>query len=403
MTLNIRDPIHGFIQLNDIEEQLIQTFPFQRLRFIHQLGTTSWVYPTGVHTRFDHSLGVLQLASRVIDRLRLLNLKIDDVDKKIFRIAALLHDIGHAPFSHVGEDMELFEKGMDHEKIGEKIIRESKIGEILSKNIKDDGVERVVFIITGTGKPHSSLDNLFYNLLAGQAGIDRMDYLLRDSHFLGVMYGKFDLERILETLRYDEQNDLYWEEGGIHALEQFLLARYFMFTEVYYHKTRRILDYHLAKLVKSYLKSKKEELSHLPTEVEEYLTLNDYEIISWMLNTENKYKDVFLNRKFFKKIEIESSDHPNPEEVILWKWLEKELKRKFDGNEVFVDKADKAPYRFEKEDIMVKANNRLIPIHEVSKLIESLRPIRKIRIYTYPDKKDKVTKFVKEFIKRERR
>lgn len=400
MSLNIRDPIHGFIQLNELEVKLIQTFPFQRLRFIHQLGTTSWVYPTGVHTRFDHSLGVLQLASRVVERLRLLGLKISNEDEKIFRIAALLHDIGHAPFSHVGEDMGLFEKGINHERIGEKIINDTELGEIISKGIGNDVIERVVFIITGTGKPYSSLDNLFHNLLAGQAGIDRMDYLLRDSHFLGVMYGKFDLERILETLRFDEERDLYWGEGGIHALEQFLLARYFMFTEVYYHKTRRILDYHLAKLVKAYLNSKL-GLEHIPTEVEEYLTLNDYEIISWMLNTENKYKDIFLNRRFFKKIEIESSDHPTPKEIVLWRWLEKELKENFDENNFFLDKADNVPYKFEKADIMVMVNDRLKPLHEVSKLIESLRPIRKMRVYASSDKKDEITDFVKKFLESE--
>jgi len=399
VSLNIRDPIHGFIQLNDLEVRLIQTFPFQRLRFIHQLGTTSWVYPTGVHTRFDHSLGVLQLASRVIERLSLLNLKINDEDESVFRIAALLHDIGHAPFSHVGEDMGLFERGLDHEKIGERIIKETEIGEIISKAIGNDGIERVVFIITGTGKPHSSLDNLFHTLLAGQAGIDRMDYLLRDSHFLGVMYGKFDLERILETIRYDEESDLYWEEGGIHALEQFLLARYFMFTEVYYHKSRRILDYHLSMLVKEYLKVK--ELEHLPTEVEEYLRLNDYDIISWMLNTENRYRDIFLNRKFFKKIDIESSDHPTPEEIVLWRWLEKELKRKFNENDFFFDKANNVPYKFEKTDIMVMVNGKLTPLHKISRLIESLKPIRKRRVYASPDKKAEIAKFVKEFLESE--
>ena len=341
---------------------------------------------------------MLQLASRVIERLKLQNLSIGEKDEAVFRIAALLHDVGHAPFSHVGEDMGLFEKGIDHEKMSEIIIKNTEIGDIILHKLGDECIERVIFIISGTGKPRSPLDNLYHNLLAGQAGIDRMDYLSRDSYFLGVMYGKFDLERILETLRYDEENNLFWEEGGIHALEQFLLARYFMFTEVYFHKTRRILDYHLAKLVKAYLNSEK-DLKYLPTNPEDYLALDDYRIISWMLTTENGYRDMFLNRKFFKKIDIESSDHPEPEEIILWKWLEEELKRKFDNDDFFIDKADKAPYRFEKEDIMVRVHDRFIPIHEKSKLIKSLQPIRKIRIYTSIDKKDEIYHFVKEFIR----
>ncbi len=320
--LSIRDPIHGFVQLRNHESKIIQMYPFQRLRFIHQLGTTNWVYPTGTHTRFDHSLGVLQLASRVIDRLRLLGVEFDESDEEVFRLAALLHDIGHTPFSHISEEMGLFKKGMNHEKMSAEIIKRTEIGEIISEKLGDRGVDRVTFVITGEGIPHSELDNLFHELLAGQAGIDRMDYLLRDSHFLGVMYGRYDIERLLETLRFERESEhpLFWEEGGIHALEQFFLARYFMFTEVYFHKTRRILDYHLAMLIKDYLKDRygtgEDEEVVLPSDVEEYLKLNDFDVMSWMLRTDNEHKDVFLKRKFFR-LTIESSDHPNEDELVL--------------------------------------------------------------------------------------
>ena len=396
MTLNIRDPIHGFIQLNDIEAKLIQTYPFQRLRFIHQLGTTSWVYPTGVHTRFDHSLGVLQLASRIVERLKL-QVRIDDIDEKVFRIAALLHDIGHAPFSHVGEDMELFEKGWNHEKMGEKIIRDTEIADIIKKTISEKNIDRIVFVITGIGKPYSPLDNLFNILLTGQAGIDRMDYLLRDSHFLGVMYGKFDLERILETLRYDDENNLYWEEGGVHALEQFLLARYFMFTEVYFHKTRRILDYHLARLIKEYLSSR-ENSEFLPMDAKQYIEINDISVLSWMLESDSFHKDLFFKREFFRKIDIESKDHPEEAEIVRWEWLESEMERKFDKSDYYFDKADKAPYKFEKpEDIKIMIVDILEPLSKVSKLVASLKPIRKRRIYASQDKKEDIQLFVKDF------
>lgn len=397
MSLNIRDPIHGFIQINDIETQLIQTYSFQRLRFIHQLGTTSWIYPTGVHTRFDHSLGVLHLAARFVNRLKLLNLEISDEDEKVFRIAALLHDIGHAPFSHLSEDMKLFREGWNHEKMGEKIIIESEIGKIIRSKLGDESVDRIIFIITGRKKPVLSLDNLFHILLTGQAGIDRMDYLLRDSYFLGVMYGKFDLERILETFMYDEEHDIFWEDGGKHALEQFLLARYFMFTEVYFHKTRRILDYHLSILVKEYLKSEKKE-EFLPLDVEEYLKINDLSVLHWMMNTNNSYKNVFLNRKFFKKINIESDDHPDEAEIIKWQWLETELSRQFSATDYYLDKADKAPYKFENpEDVKIAFGNKILPLSKISKLVASLRPIRKRRIYASEERKEDVFTFVKTF------
>ncbi|RKY88421.1 hypothetical protein DRQ09_02875 [candidate division KSB1 bacterium] len=131
--VNIRDPLYGFIILNDIESKILDSYPFQRLRFIHQLGTTSFVYPTGCHTRFEHSLGVLRLSTRLIKCLKEQELTIKEMDEKVFRLSAMLHDIGHAPFSHIGEDMMLFSKGFDHEKMTIKIIEESEIGEILKK------------------------------------------------------------------------------------------------------------------------------------------------------------------------------------------------------------------------------------------------------------------------------
>ena len=253
-TRNIRDPLYGFICLDEIEEKILQTQAFQRLRHIHQLGTTPWVYPSGNISRFEHSLGVNHLSKRLIEQLEEFECcDLQKTDVQVFKIASLLHDVGHGPFSHVGENSNLFEKGLDHDLMGEKIIKETELKDIITDNLDEKSVDRIVFIITGSGKPTSILDNVLSQLLTGQIGIDRMDYLQRDSYHLGVMYGKFDLARILETIRYSEDKDIYWEEGGFHSLEQFILARYFMFTEVYFHKTRRILDFHLSKSIKEYL------------------------------------------------------------------------------------------------------------------------------------------------------
>jgi len=258
--INIRDPIHGFISLDDLEAKVMQTYEFQRLKFISQLGTTSWVYPGSTHSRFEHSLGVFYLAKAVLAKLRLFSPNIKEDDEKIFGLASLLHDIGHGPFSHFGEEAKLFKEGINHELMGEAIIRESELQKILSKVFGSEGIERIVFIICGArGKPLSETDIFLSDLLTGQAGIDRMDYLIRDSHYTGVTYGKCDLPRLLETIRYDTENNLYWEEGGIHTLEQFIFARYFMFKDEYFHKTRKILDYHLGTIIKNYLKEKEGE------------------------------------------------------------------------------------------------------------------------------------------------
>ncbi|MHA1795324.1 MAG: HD domain-containing protein [Promethearchaeota archaeon] len=414
MKISIRDAIHGFITLNEFEQELIQTHPFQRLRFIHQLGTTNWIYPCGNHTRFEHSLGVFHLADTFINKLKVNSpdsedLKaIDDNEIQIFRTAALLHDIGHSPFSHVGEDMKLFEDNYDHEVMTKEIILNTEIAEKITKRFNDNILKRIVNIAIGENKglnltPNNN-DILFNSLLTGQCGIDRFDYLLRDSYHLGVMYGSYDLNRITETIKYDDESIFYWEEGGYHALEKFLLARYFMFTEVYFHKTRRILDYHLSQMIKSFLMT--QEKTHFPTDTSEYLKLNDAEIIAWMLSHDNEYKEIFLNRKFFKKI-WSSNDHPETQEIPRFNELEKELNENFDSqSDFYFDRADKLPYNPDLGDVMIfdEKEDRLIPFEKKSKLINLLKKIEKRRIYASDSKTDAINTFINNFIEsRERR
>ena len=396
--INIRDPIHEFINFDDLEAVIIQTYEFQRLKFISQLGTTSWVYPGSTHSRFEHSLGVFHLAKVVLEKLRLSHLNLPELDERIFKFASLLHDIGHSPFSHFGEEAKIFKEGLDHEQMGEAILRESKIGKILSKELGDKAVERIIFIIKGAkDKPISLIDIFLSDLLTGQAGIDRMDYLIRDSHYSGVAYGKYDLPRLLETIRYDSKNDLYWEEGGKHALEQFILARYFMFKDVYFHKTRRILDYHLGNIIKKFLKEKGGE-EFLPVDVAKYLKLTDNEIKSYILQNDEAF-EIFINRGFYKSIGIESSDHPGTVELLKWVRLEEQLSKKY-GTYIYLDKAEKSSYRFEKaHQIRVKSGDKIIPLQEVSTLVASLKPISMRRVYAKSDKRSDVHKFVKDFLK----
>lgn len=396
--INIRDPIHGFISLDDLEAKVMQTYEFQRLRFISQLGTTSWVYPGCMHSRFEHSLGVLYLAKTVLERLRFFSdLNLEELDERIFRFASLLHDIGHAPFSHTGEEAKLFNNDLNHERMGEVIIKDSEIGKILSKALGSESIERIVFIMKGAeGKLISKVDTLFSDLLAGQAGIDRMDYLLRDSHYSGVTYGKCDLPRLLETIRYNEENDLYWEEGGIHALEHFILARYFMFKDVYFQKTRRILDYHLGNIMKKFLGENNGE-GFLPIDVGKYLQLNDDVIKLYILKNDEARK-IFINRGFYRLIRRESSDHPDEAEFILWDRLEKEVSDKF-GPDIYFDKAEKNPYKIGKTDqIKVQWEDKVVPLHEASQLVRSLTQIRKRRIYSPIEKRSDVLKFVTSFL-----
>jgi len=291
----------------------------------------------------------------------------------------LLHDIGHAPFSHVGEDQNVFPEKVNHEDIAINIIKETDIGKIINNNYGAQSIERIIFIITGKTAPVKKQDLLFHDLLSGQAGIDRMDYLLRDSYFLGVMYGRFDIERLIETICFDaEKSFLYWEEGGCHALEQFLLARYFMFTEVYFHKTRRSIDYHLGNMIKDYLREHY-QIDQLPTVVDEYIRLDDNRVFSWAM-TQEKYYNLFIKRNFFRRIK-ESSDHASPDELEFWEKIKEKMQASFSPEDYFIDSAGKDLYKYEKDEILVKCENEFLPMHKKSKLIEHLRPLNKRILY----------------------
>lgn len=241
----IRDSIYGFIYPSDKELQIINTSLFQRLRRIKQLAMAYLVYPGATHTRFEHSLGVFYIASLMANKLfpeKKDKEKIDEV-----RFAALLHDIGHGPFSHISEYIldKYFENGKTddkekiHEKITEKLILENKeINSLLAEYDR----EKIVNLLSE--KRHEI--PLQKQIISGPIDADKMDYLLRDSHYCGVKYGVFDFHRMLNTLTYftDDDSNLYMgmDDDGINTLEQFVLAKYYMTTQVYSHKIRNVTD-----------------------------------------------------------------------------------------------------------------------------------------------------------------
>jgi hypothetical protein len=246
----ICDPVHGEIPVSRVEQQLIDSPSFQRLRHLKQLGLASLVYPNATHTRFAHSLGVFRITSRVIDLLvRKGQLNVEDQRK--LRIAALLHDVGHYPYSHLMEflDRDKYrpaylagepgvepsgsepERYPDHEKIGQLVIgrREDIISILNRAEIDPDEIASI--IRSEHSKPaynrliHSSLD------------MDRMDYLVRDSLGTGVPYGWIDLDYLLGHLDVAEDGDVVVNSKASTAVEHFLMARYFMYKTVYMHKT----------------------------------------------------------------------------------------------------------------------------------------------------------------------
>lgn len=267
--MEVRDPLHGFVHLSEVEKSVINSIPFQRLRNIKQLGMGHYVYPGSVHTRLEHSIGTLYIGSQIFGVLtnkhreyleRILQIPKENGIKKfrsILRYALLLHDVGHAPFSHSSED--LSPKGISHEELGARIVKEKLEYVFRQTDIKRAGIEidDVVYLIypdIATEVPEESqIFNLLSSIISGEIDADRIDYLTRDSHHTGVIYGKFDYMRLIDTITFipyvgealkgQEDFDLIPESpeprigleyGGLHTVEGLLLARYYMFTQVYF-------------------------------------------------------------------------------------------------------------------------------------------------------------------------
>jgi HD superfamily phosphohydrolase len=292
-----RDPIHTFISVRTEERSVIDSRPFQRLRHIHQLALSYLVYPGATHTRFEHSLGVMDIASRIFDIVTLPeNVHHDSVReiipdekgrvywKSVLRMAALCHDLGHLPFSHAAEK-ELLPEGYNHERLTKDIIYSEEM-ERIWKSMKLTSNDIVKLAIGPRGAAPLQLDTwetVLAEIIIGDAlGADRMDYLLRDSYHAGVAYGTFDHHRLINTLRilpkrYEDSDEpaLGLEAGGLESSEGLMLARYFMYKQVYLHHIRRVYDIHLKDFLAAWLSDGK-----FSTELSKHLNISDVEVLT---------------------------------------------------------------------------------------------------------------------------
>ncbi|MHC1729698.1 MAG: HD domain-containing protein [Syntrophobacteraceae bacterium] len=301
----IRDPIHVFVRLDNHEREVLNSRAFQRLRHIHQLAMTYLVYPGATHRRFEHSLGVMELAGRVYDvitnpdnvsdeiRELLPQVAIEDDRRywrRVLRMAALCHDLGHLPFSHAAEK-ELLPEGWDHERLTGEIIKSEELNEIWSRVTPPlrplDIVKLAIGPKEARGLDFSDWEAILSEIIVGDAfGVDRMDYLLRDSHHIGVAYGNFDQYRLIDTLRIltappsgggdnSREPALGVEEGGLQTAEALMFARYFMYSQVYFHPIRRVYDIHLKDFLRVWLPE-----GNFDTDVQKHLAITDNEVTS---------------------------------------------------------------------------------------------------------------------------
>ena len=291
---DVRDPIHGFIRIEDRECEIVDVPVLQRLRRIRQLAMAYLIYPGAMHSRFEHTLGVLHVAGLLCRRLN-----IDAPHSRLIRLAALLHDIGHGPFSHVSEEV-LADLASDEVKNQAGVI--DKIHELITRNIiqTDASLRRLVSDRDAEDIIHlldKGLDQPIYrDLVSGPLDADKQDYLLRDSYYCGVRYGLYDMDRLHSVLarEADVNGDvLVLEDDGIHTLEQFVLARYYLTTQVIRHKGRLISDAMLVRALTLGVKVdhigflQKRYAFDLSIEfVNEYITWNDERLMSRLLEAE---------------------------------------------------------------------------------------------------------------------
>ena len=229
----MRDPIHEYIHIEyQVLWDVINSREFQRLRRIHQMGTSFLVYHTAEHSRFSHSLGVYEIVRRMVSEVESLAHALSEEEKIQVMLAGLVHDLGHGPFSHFFESIAY----PSHEAITARILLEdSDVHHILS--VYDSKLPSTLVQILN----HTHKNPLLTSLISGQMDADRMDYLLRDAYFTGTSYGHFDLGRILRTLRVMDQR-LVVKESGVHSVEDYIMARYHMYWQVYYHPTSRSVE-----------------------------------------------------------------------------------------------------------------------------------------------------------------
>jgi hypothetical protein len=400
---NYRDPLHNIITLDESVPEdrllvnLIDSAEFQRLRRIRQLGLAMFTYQGAEHSRFTHSIGVMHLMTRALDLLASHH-KITEEKRVVGRAAALLHDLGHGPLSHVVEKVFRFH----HEDWTRRIILDpaTEVNQIL-RSYDDQLPERLALVYQ-----HEYSPAFIWQLVSSQLDCDRMDYLLRDSLMTGAKYGVYDLEWVLHALRVDPQSDrVYVESKGLYAVEEYLQARYYMFRQVYFHRTLRSAEAVLiSALNRARLLMQRGELGfQFPASVFEkmllgeevnadrYLQLDDTDVLfrvkEWSRDNDETLADLasrLIHRRLFKAIDLGGAASDR-----LWADAKEIVRRRgFDPSYYLVmDRAADVPYYGDYSTVGVDPKSLIYiepasgsPLREISEVSEVVRGMRAYRI-----------------------
>ena len=394
--LDIIDPIHDFIRVYDHELKIIDNPIFQRLRRIRQLSGAHLTYPAAQHTRFEHSLGVMHIASQAGEALREKGfLKKEDIEQ--LRLAGLLHDIGHGPFSHLFEEI-IQKKKISHEDFGKNLILKSVIGDTLSQNGYDKK------IITKIAFGDSKLQYL-NEIVSGALSADMMDYLLRDGYFTGAEHAKIDHKRLTQSLDVHKKK-LALEKSALYSFESMMHSRYQMFKAVYFHKTVRAAEVMLLEA----LRLSDDEFGFTSFNLNEYIKLTDEYVLSILLSSNTpklkrakKFAEDYQNRNLLKCVYERILTSKNLLEKTKTDEIRSTLskKSKVDEEEIFVDSSvtpsiPLAPSKKESKQIILitkengKSQAQEMPISEIPVVSAISGFMNILRVYTPQKTRKKV-------------
>jgi uncharacterized protein len=405
-TGEITDPVHRHIGFTEVEKELFDSAVFQRLRRIRQLSGAHLVYPSAQHSRFEHSLGTMHVAGFAAESL-LAKGYIKSIDSiQELRLAALLHDIGHGPFSHLFEEILDAKSKLNHEYIGKKIISKTQISDILEKHGYNSS--RVCKLSFG-----ESRIKFFNEIIAGALSADIMDYLPRDGLFTGAEYGNIDYHRLISSFEVVSNAHLAINRSALYSFESMLISRYEMFKAVYFHKTVRSAE---VMLLHS-MRLANDQLNLTDTELTNYLSLTDdttlEKIISLGANNKSAVKlaEDYVNRRLLKCVyekflnRSDSSFRKMDMHTLQYLASQIEERANVEQESVFVDasRASSMPLTPTKEEIssillVDKERAYETPISEIP-LIDSVTGLLDtLRVYTTSRNRDAVERSVKKVL-----
>ena len=379
----LKDPVHSYIHIHyEVIWNCLDSKEFQRLRRIRQLGGDFQVYPTAEHSRFSHSLGVYEIVRRMVTEVKSLCVELTEYEKVCVMLAGLLHDVGHGPFSHAFENI----TNHSHEEYTAKIILGNTELNAILRAVSEKLPQDIVSIIQ-----HTHENDILNQIVSGQLDTDRMDYLLRDSYFTATSYGQFDLERILRTMRVrktiEGRKVIVVKYTGIHSVEDYIMARYQMYWQVYYHPVARSYEAVFIQLfnrLKDIFKGDKDYfedmkvlvpfLEESEVSVDEYFKLDENSLLYCCALIQDKEDKIaadlarrLQNRNLFEYVDYNEENLAQIKNMLKENNLDERYYLKIESIEASVY----SPYKGRKI-LIEKLNGDIVALEKASTIVESI-------------------------------